>query len=59
MYNNVSELYDKRIKNYDDEYNELSVVKKDKLNQKLKPINLERKVYDYDECFAQFVILYP
>ena len=36
-------------KNYYDEYNELSVVKKDKLSQKLKPISVKLKVYDYDE----------
>ena len=39
VYNTVSELYNKRFKSY--EYNELSDIKKDKLNLKLKPINLK------------------
>ena len=40
LYNTVSELYNKRFKSYY-EYNDLSDIKKDKLNQKLKPINLK------------------
>ena len=46
MCNTVSELYNKKFENYDDEYNELSDVKKDKLDQ--KPINLKLKDYNYD-----------
>ena len=42
----MSELNNKKFENYDDEYNELSDVKKDKLDQ--KPINLKLKDYNYD-----------
>ena len=56
--NRASELYNKRFENYYYEYNELSEVKKDKLGQKLKPINLKNidyrlKEYDYDGFFAE------
>ena len=43
VYNTVRGLYNKRFENYYNEYNELSDVKKDKLDQKLKPINLKLK----------------
>ena len=56
--NRASELYNKRFKNYYYEYNELSEVKKDKLGQKLKSINLKNidyrlKEYDYDGFFTE------
>ena len=41
VYNTVIELYKKWFENYYDEYNELSDVKKDKLDEKLKLINLK------------------
>ena len=47
----MSELYNKKFENYDDEYNELSDVKKDKLDQ--KPINLKLKDYNYDGWFTK------
>ena len=40
MYNKVSESYNERCKNYYNKYNELSEVKKDKLDRKLKPTSL-------------------
>ena len=39
VYNKVSGLYNKRFIHYYNEYNELSNVKKDQLNQKFKPKN--------------------
>ena len=48
VYNTASKLYNKRFEIYYDEYSSLSDVKKDKLDQKLKPINLRLKDYDYD-----------
>ena len=51
VYNTVSELYNKRFENYYDEYDELSAVKEDKLDQKFKPINLKLK--DYDGSFTE------
>ena len=53
MYNTASELYNKRLDNYYYEYNELSNAKKDKLAQKLKPINLKLKDHDYDGWFTE------
>ena len=53
----MSELYNKRFKNYHDNYIELSGVKKDKLNQKSKPINLKLKDYDYDRWFTEEKLL--
>ena len=52
MYNTVSKLYNKRFKNYYNEYNDLSDVKKDNLDQKFNSINLRLK-YDYDGCFTE------
>ena len=37
----VAELYNKRFENYDDEYDELSDVRTDKLDQKLQTVNLK------------------
>ena len=39
-YNTVTELYKRRFENYFDKYNEFSDVKKNKLDQKFKLINL-------------------
>ena len=50
VYNTVTELYNRRFENYYDEYNELSAVKKNKLDRKFKPINLKLK--DYDGSFS-------
>ena len=49
----MSELFNKKFENYFDKYNELSDVKKDKLYQKFKPINLKLKDYDYDRWFTE------
>ena len=49
----MNELYNKRFKNYYDENNELANVKKDKLNQKVKPINLKLKDYKYNGWFTE------
>ena len=43
----------RRFENYYDEYNELSDVKKDKLDQKFKPINLKLKHYNCDGWFTE------
>ena len=53
VYNTVSELYNKRFENYYDKYNELSDVKKDKLDQKFKPLNFKRKYYGYHGWFKE------
>ena len=37
----MAELYNKRFENYDDEYDELSYVRTDKLDQKLQTVNLK------------------
>ena len=37
----MAELYNKRFENYDDEYDELSDVRTDKLDQKLQTVNLK------------------
>ena len=53
VHNTVSKLYNKRFKNYYDQYDELSHAEIDKLNQKFKPINLKLKDYDYDGWFTE------
>ena len=53
VYNTVSELYNKRFRNYYDDYNELSDVKKDKIDQKFEPINLKLEECDYDRWFTE------
>ena len=53
VHNTVSELCNKRFRTYYDEYNEWSDVKKDRLNQKFKPINLKPEDYDYDGWFTE------
>ena len=53
VYNTVSELYNKRFENYCDKYNELLDVKKDKLDQKFKPLNFKRKYYGYHGWFKE------
>ena len=49
----IDKLQNKRFGNYYHEYKELSDVKKDKLDQKFKPINLKLKDYDYDGWFKE------
>ena len=53
MCNTVSELCNKRVENYYDEYNKLSDVKKNKYSQKFKPKNLKLEDYDYDGWFTK------
>ena len=49
----MHELCNKRFENYDDEYNELSDVKKDKPDQKFKPRDLKLKDYGYGGWFTE------
>ena len=53
VYNTVSELHNKRFKNYYDEYDELPSTKNNKLDQKFKLINLKLKDYDYYGWFRE------
>ena len=51
VYRTVSELYNKRFKNYYDKYNKLSDVKKK--GTKLKPKNWKLENYDYNRWFTE------
>ena len=53
VHDTMSELYHKRFENYYVEYDELADAKKDKVNQKFKPVNLEFKDYDYHGWFIE------
>lgn len=53
VHNKVNKLYNKSFENYDNEYNILSDVKKDKFDLKLKLINLKLKNYDCDEWVTE------
>ena len=53
VHNKVNKLYNKSFENYDNEYNILSDVKKNKFDLTLKLINLKLKNYDCDEWVTE------
>ena len=53
VHNTLSELYNKMFENCYAEYNNLSDVKKNKYNKKLKSKKLKVEHYDYDRWFRE------